>query len=101
MWETIKRVLQKQKGTCIIIEEGKPAYVVVSFSEYQKFLDSGPEPREPFEVKVGANISEEQLLEKINQEITDWKVAQVEEQAAQRLAEEALDEEVKIEDLPI
>jgi hypothetical protein len=95
MWETIKKILQKQPGTCIIVEDGKPAFVVTKFSDYENSL----EEREIVAPKF-SNISEEQLLEKINQEITNWKVAQQEQQPDAVLAEDTADE-VKIEDLPL
>ncbi|MFH0852397.1 MAG: hypothetical protein V1845_02245 [bacterium] len=96
MWETIKKVLQKQGGACIIIEDGKPTYVVSSFSEYQKLLES--EEQEP--QSLAGNNSEQGLLERINQEIENWKASQAEEHAAETLAEEA-ESDVKIEDLPL
>jgi len=96
LWETIKKVLQKQGGACIIIEDGKPTYVVSSFSEYQKLLES--EEQEP--QNLAGNISEQGLLERINQEIENWKVSQAEERVTETLAEEA-ESDVKIEDLPL
>jgi hypothetical protein len=97
MWDTIKKILQKQGGTCIIIEDGKPAYVVSSFEEYENLLDA----RKPAAAKMTPNVSEQGLLERINQEITDWKAAQSEQESAQELAESVSSEEVKIEDLPL
>jgi len=96
MWETIKKVLQKQKGTCIIVEDGRPAYIVTSFDDYEKMTGS----KEPEAPKIGGNVSDQELLEKINSEIANWKIAQVEQQAAQALDENE-DEEVRIEDLPL
>jgi len=96
MWETIKKILQKQGGTCIIIEEGKPVYVVSSFSEYQRMLSDNEAPAE----KMPTSIREQDLLEKINQEITNWKSAQAEQEVSEDLGERA-NEDVRIEDLPL
>lgn len=95
MWETIKKVLQRQGGTCIIIEDGKPAYVVSSFVDYENLLKE----KEPVLQNPITNISEQELLEKINQEIANWKTAQAEQQAPELLETPA--DEVKIEDLPL
>jgi hypothetical protein len=97
MWETIKKILQKQEGTCIIIEDGKPVYVVTKFSDYEKSFE---EKEEMPARNLNSNFSEEALLERINQEITSWKAAQQETQAEADVAETP-DEEVKIEDLPL
>lgn len=98
MWETIKKILQKQKGTCIIVEDGKPAYVVTKFSDYENFLE---EKEETVGRSLSPNFSEEHLLERINQEIANWKATQQEQQSETGLAETAGDEDVKIEDLPL
>jgi len=98
LWNTIKQILQKQGGTCILIEEGKPAYVVMDFDSFQESLGD-EEPR--ISVKTAGGMSEQELLEKINQEITNWKAAQTEEQAAKEIEEEVGEEEIKVEDLPL
>ena len=97
LWETIKKVLQKQGGTCIIVEDGRPVYVVTNFNEYEKLIDAKNEANTAG--KISMSSSEQEILEKINQEIENWKPAQVETQAAQELEEE--ENEVKIEDLPV
>jgi hypothetical protein len=97
MWETIRKILQKQRGTCIIIEDGRPAYVVTKFSDYENSLE---ERKEDVTQNLASNISEEQLLDKINQEITNWKAMQQDQQGETGLTETS-GEEVKIEDLPL
>jgi hypothetical protein len=98
MWETIKKILQKQPGACIIVEDGKPAYIITKFSDYEdSFFD---EKEKIVERNLNSNFSEEQLLERINQEISNWKATQQEQQPETGLAETP-DEEVKIEDLPL
>lgn len=34
MWNSIKEILQNEKGKCIIIEDGKPVFVLLSVEEY-------------------------------------------------------------------
>jgi len=34
MWNSIKEILQNEKGKCIIIEDGKPAFVLLPVDEY-------------------------------------------------------------------
>ena len=94
MWNTIKNILRKNQGVCIIIEDGKPILVVSKFEEYQKLLD-----KQSIEQTVGGQ-TEQELSEKINQDILDWQTKQAEEAPEIDLAEESNDE-VKIEELPI
>ncbi|HCX27631.1 MAG TPA: hypothetical protein DHI91_00635 [Candidatus Portnoybacteria bacterium] len=96
MWNTIKQILKKQPGTCIIVEEGKPAYVITSFADYERLLDE--QSYRPASIKEVLN--EHELLEKINQEIGNWKTKQVEE-APELAVDLPEDDEVKIEDLPL
>lgn len=35
MWSSIKSLLKDNRTKCIIVEDGKPAYVVLPFGEYQ------------------------------------------------------------------
>jgi PHD/YefM family antitoxin component YafN of YafNO toxin-antitoxin module len=95
MWETIKQILRKNQGTCIIVEEGKPAYVITKFEDYEKLLEAQQPSR------LRENFSEQDLLEKINEEITNWKVKQVENAPELVTQEGEADEELKIENLPI
>lgn len=96
MWNAIKQILKKNSGTCIIVEEGKPAYVVVPFDDYGKLLEEHSDVS--FLEKRKEGTSEQEILEKINQEITNWKGRQAEENPAVDLAEE---DEIKVENLPI
>jgi len=96
MWNTIKQILKKQPGTCIIVEDGKPAYVVAPFEDYERLLDE--QSFKPSSLKEVMN--EHDLLEKINQEIGNWKTKQAEE-APELAVDLAGDDEVKIEDLPL
>jgi hypothetical protein len=95
MWETIQQILRKNQGTCIIVEEGKPAYVITRFEDYQKLLEERPQ------IKQRDNFNEQELLEKINEEITNWKTKQVESSQALEVEEPAGEDDLKIENLPI
>lgn len=119
MWEQIKQILKKSKGTCIIIEEGQPAYVITAFDDYQKNLeneatDKSASPR--FKETIGqfrsrhqtsgdevseGGTSESELLSKINQEIVDWKARQAEESSEVQLADIQDSDELRIENLPL
>ena len=68
MWNEIKQILKKNHGTCIIVEEGQPAYVVVPFDIYQQSLESEAEPVSQTSLRFKENKSETELAEKINQE---------------------------------
>lgn len=41
MWSSIKSILRDNKTRCVVIEDGKPAYVIVSFEEYQQLQKGG------------------------------------------------------------
>lgn len=96
MWDTIKQILRKNSGTCIIIEEGKPAYVITRFEDYEKLLEG-----QSFFGSRQESSSEQELLEKINQEISNWKAKQPEANPELEIPEEDDDQEVRIENLPI
>ena len=95
MWDNIKQILSKTGGTCIIVEEGKPAFVVTKFDDFQKTLEIQPSLFQ----KAPASLGEEGLLEKINQEIMNWKAKQAENEPEIDLAVE--DEDLRIENLPV
>jgi len=99
MWDQIKQILKKNKGTCIIVEEGQPAYVITLFDEYQKALDD--EPLTKPSVLRAKEAGESELLEKINQEIIDWKAKQAENSPEVQLADIQDSDELRIENLPL
>ncbi|MDD2753630.1 MAG: hypothetical protein PHT44_03405 [Candidatus Portnoybacteria bacterium] len=100
MWNQIKQILKKNKGTCIIVEEGQPAYVVVPFEEYQNNLDAEISCK-PVVPKFKGGADESELLEKINQEIVDWKNKQAENAPEVHLADIQESDELRIENLPL
>ena len=100
MWEQIKQILKKNKGTCIIIEEGQPAYVITPFDDYQKSLEDEPAAK-PAAARPKETAGETELLAKINQEITDWKVKQTENAPEVQLSDIQDPDELRIENLPL
>lgn len=99
MFNEIKKILQKSQGTCIIIEDGRPVFVVAKFEDYQKLLENQASLQTM--ASVGQVLAESEVLEKINQEITNWKTKQAEENPELAFSEGPEEEEVKIEDLPL
>jgi len=102
MWETIKNILKKNNGTCIIVEDGKPVYVVTQFEEYEKMLNEQSLVEAPMATPVKKIIAEKEIemAEKINQEIIDWKAKQAENNPEITLSDLTESEELKIENLP-
>ncbi|MFH1460965.1 MAG: hypothetical protein ABIF84_00895 [Patescibacteria group bacterium] len=81
MWERIKKILEKEGGKCIIIEQGQPSYLVMRLEDYEKGLKE-------------SNFSE---IDKVNQDITQWKA---EEEIKEESVVNQPSQEVKVEDLP-
>jgi hypothetical protein len=82
MWKTIKNILQKDSGKCIIIENEKPMYVVMKMKDYENLLEKD-------------NPSENTEIEKVNQDIAGLR-----NQNENNLEEIVPEEEVSVEDLP-
>lgn len=83
MWKTIKNLLSKGGGKCIIVENEKPVFVVMSFGEYENLLEKSSQSPESAEI------------EKVNQEISEWQSSE-----NNNLEEISPKEEFKVEDLP-
>ena len=67
-FEKIINLIKKTGDKFIILDkDGEPGYVAMSFSDYEKFLAH----RDELE-----NLTEDELLNKINREIAIWKAAQ-------------------------
>ncbi len=87
MWKTVKRLLQKGGGKCIIVEDGKPTYVVMGIEEYERMLEGGsPIVRE---------------TEEANKNIDQWRQEEQKEiQAPEENQSGQKNSEVKVEDIP-
>lgn len=57
MWEKIKKILQKEGGKCIIIEDNQPTYLVMKIEDYEKTSK----------------------IEEVNRDIDEWKAQEKEE----------------------
>jgi hypothetical protein len=58
MWNSIKSILKDNKTKCVIIEDGKPVYVILPFEEYQQ-LQKREDRSILDEDKVNSEIQEE------------------------------------------
>ena len=74
LWKTIKKILQKQGGKCIILEEDQPAYLVMKIDDYEEEPEEDQAPE----------------IDKVNKDINEWKENE----------NQGDGEAVKIEDLP-
>ncbi|NQV00540.1 MAG: hypothetical protein HQ537_00205 [Parcubacteria group bacterium] len=71
LWKTIKKILQKQGGKCIIIEENEPTYLVMKIDDE---------------------------VEEVNKDINEWK--EKEDKQIEVPETETDNQAVKVEDLP-
>lgn len=102
MWNTIKQILKKNKGTCIIVEDGQPAYIIMPFEDYEvNWVADAPEKKKTAVTRWRESAAETELLEKINQEIVDWKDKQVASAPEVQLADIQESDELRIENLPL
>ncbi len=85
MWERIKKILQKEGGKCIIIEENRPTYLVMRLKDYEKTSSDQSSEEEGTEI-----------IEEVNQDINEWEAEEKEETEVV----EPDNQEVKVEDLP-
>lgn len=88
MWKQIKKLLQKVNKVCILIEEGKPSYVILPFQEYEQLIFRSCQDEE-----------KEKEIDKINKEINNWK--ENTEPELEINPQVGNSDEIKIEDLPI
>ncbi len=66
-------LLKNSSGKYIIVEEGKPSYVLMDIKEYKKIVSNSEN------VFIG-EMSKEELVEKINKDIAIWHASQNEEE---------------------
>lgn len=66
--EEIQNLIDKTGGKYVIIENGKPSYVAMSWKEYSNFLEFGKDS-----IKT---LTEEELVDKINNDIALWRESQ-------------------------
>jgi len=68
--QELKNLLKKTGGKYIIVENGKPEYVVMGWQDFQKVGASGNNVR---------SLTEEELIDKINKDIGFWREGQNQE----------------------
>ena len=73
-FEQIKRMMKIIGGKAIIVENGKPSFVIINADEYLAF--------DAIANSTGVE-SETELIEKINKDITIWKNKQKEREIKQ------------------
>jgi len=81
----LKEVLNLAGGRYIIVENGKPAYIVMSFEDYKETI---------LGQKGLQGLTEEELIAKINADISLWR-----EKNKENSTERLLDEIEKLEDI--
>lgn len=57
LWEKIKKILQKEGGKCIIVEDNQPTYLVMKMEDYEKASE----------------------IEEVNRDIDEWRAEEKEE----------------------
>lgn len=67
----IFKQLKQTGGKYIIIEDGKPVYVIMSWEDFQRQT-----LKNTLNTKETAKLSEKELINKINEEIALWKETQ-------------------------
>jgi len=90
MWSAIKTILNDRTSKCLIIEDGQPKYVLLTFEEYQQL-----QKQEKSDIII-ENSQEDDKEDKINGEIQQLQTEELDESLPQAAGISA----VKIEDLP-
>ncbi|OGI26931.1 MAG: hypothetical protein A2359_02040 [Candidatus Moranbacteria bacterium RIFOXYB1_FULL_43_19] len=80
----LKEIIDTAGGRYIIVENGKPAYIVMNFEEYKEAILSRKELRA---------LTEKELIDKINSDISLWR------ESKGNSEEEILSEIEKLEDI--
>ncbi|OGY47316.1 MAG: hypothetical protein A3J62_01760 [Candidatus Buchananbacteria bacterium RIFCSPHIGHO2_02_FULL_38_8] len=66
--EKIVSLIQQTGDKCIILDsEGNPSFVIMSFSSYEQLISGKADIQ---------GLTEDQLIEKINQDVANWRSAQ-------------------------
>ncbi|PJE59831.1 MAG: hypothetical protein COU85_01545 [Candidatus Portnoybacteria bacterium CG10_big_fil_rev_8_21_14_0_10_44_7] len=80
MFTWLAQIIKKNNNTVILVEDGRPAYVVLPFAQYQQMVSeqTGVAVNQPLpdKNKDQGDLTEVSLLEKINKDIEIWKAAQ-------------------------
>jgi len=82
MWEKIKKILSREGGKCIIVEDNQPTYVVMKLEDYEKMSQGD-----------SSKVAE------VNRDVDQWKAEQSDKDEPE-VSEADKEDEVKVEDLP-
>ncbi len=84
--EEVLKLIAETGDRCIVISEGHEPYVIMDIEQYRTLLKSAA-GRE----KV-ANLTEAELLDKINQDIAEWRESRTEDLAEYELSQFRVDQ---------
>ena len=85
MFNRIKNWLEKNNGKYVIAnEQGQPLYVIMQAEEYDRLLEN--KSNNP------SNLTREELIERINQDIDIWKSSQAQEITEPAIVDTELEE---------
>jgi hypothetical protein len=70
--EELKKIIDASGGKYIIVENGKPEYVVAAWKDFQETCARRNDLR---------SLTEEELIDKINKDISLWREGQNQENA--------------------
>jgi len=73
--QELKDLIKKTGGKYIVVENGKPQYVLMSWKEYKEATDRN------LSIK---SLTEEELVDKINDDIALWRENQDEKEKAEK-----------------
>lgn len=74
MWESINKILkliEKTGDKCVILDENHNPFIVMTLTDYEKLN---------FQRSEVSNLSQEELLDKINREIAVWRAVNKEKE---------------------
>ncbi|MBW6440579.1 hypothetical protein K0B03_00930 [Patescibacteria group bacterium] len=78
-FDKIKKLIKIIGGKAIIVENGKPTFVIINVDEYVDFEDTVENSKE----KIRNNIENSESAEKVNMDINIWKSRQDEKKMKQ------------------
>jgi PHD/YefM family antitoxin component YafN of YafNO toxin-antitoxin module len=70
--QTINQIKNNQEKLIVINEAGEPQVVLMSYSAYKKLLKT-PVAQSQIQPKHTKQLTSDEILDKINQEIAQWK----------------------------
>ncbi|MEX0916865.1 MAG: hypothetical protein WDZ44_02070 [Candidatus Spechtbacterales bacterium] len=78
MWEELKTILRDASDKAVVVEDGKPRYIVLSIEEYTRLRDAAEQ---------GAEEANEVLSEAVNDQLSSIEI----DESAKEEAAEAID----------